>query len=400
VNRYPLFLDLTGRRVLVVGGGAVATRRVPRLAGCGADVVVVAPSLSDELRALAQEGALKWEPRGYDVGDLAGASLVLTCTGEPGVDAAVAGEAAARGVWCARADDAAASAAWVPAVGTVDDVTFAVTAGGDPRRARRIRDRAVSALRAGDLRARRGRGAAGGVVLVGGGPGHPDLITLGGFRALLDADVVVADRLGPTELLGSLPAEVEVVDVGKRPRGPAASQDDINALLVARARLGQRVVRLKGGDPFVYGRGGDEVEACLAAGVPVRVVPGVSSVTAAPGLAGIPLTQRGITQHFAVASGHAPPGDPRSTVDWRALASGGGTLVLLMAVENRAAIAAELIAGGRGPATPVAVIENASSCRERVAVTTLDGLAAEPVSPPATIVVGEVVRLASASGAP
>lgn len=398
MNRYPLFVDLTGRRVLVVGGGSVATRRVRGLLDAGADVVVVAPSVTGDVRALADEGTLTWQSRRYRTADVDGASLVLSCTGDRDVDAAVAVDAAAGGVWCARADDAAASAAWVPAVGAVDDVTVAVSAAGDPRRARGIRDGVVSALRSGDLHARPGRRGAGEVVLVGGGPGDPDLLTLGGYRELLRADVVVSDRLGPSGLLVSLLPGIEVIDVGKTPRGPAARQDDINHLLVDRARQGQRVVRLKGGDPFIYGRGGEEVRACVAAGVTVRVIPGVSSVSAAPGLVGIPLTQRGITQHFVVASGHVSPGDPRSAVDWRVLAASNGTLVLLMAVENRAAIAAELMNGGRDPATPVAVVESASTPRQRVAVTTLAGLASEPVSPPAVIVVGEVVAAASWMG--
>ena len=395
MNRYPLFLDLAGRRVVVVGGGAVATRRIGRLVESGADIVVVSPSTSDELGSLAQRGALRWLARRYETGDLDGAMLVLACTGDPDVDRTIAEDAAASRVWCARADDAGSSPAWVPAVGVMGELTVAVSAGGDPRRASGVRDGIVAALRAGDLHARSGRTGGGEVVLVGGGPGDPDLLTLAGYRALLEADVVVSDRLGPTQLLAGLPAEVEVLDVGKTPHGPAARQDDINALLVTRARAGKRVVRLKGGDAFVYGRGGEEVAACVAAGVPVRVIPGVSSVTAAPGLAGIPLTHRGMTQHFVVASGHVPPGDPRCTVDWRALAASNGTLVLIMAVANRGTIAAELIAGGRNRATPVAVIENASTRQQRLAITTLEGVAAEPITPPAIIVVGDVVELAS-----
>lgn len=236
------------------------------------------------------------------------------------------------------------------------------------------------------------------VVLVGGGPGDPDLITVRGLRELLDADVVVTDRLGPTALLTTLPAGVEVVDVGKNPRGPGTPQDAINALLVARAKAGQRVVRLKGGDSYVFGRGAEEVQACVDAGLGVHVVPGVSSVTAAPGLAGIPLTHRGLAQHFVVVSGHLPPGDSRSGVDWAAVALAGGTLVLLMAVEHRAAIAAALIAGGKDPMTPVAVVEDASTATQSVAVTTLAALGAQQVRPPAVFVVGAVVALA-ASGA-
>ncbi|HUS60868.1 MAG TPA: uroporphyrinogen-III C-methyltransferase, partial [Acidimicrobiales bacterium] len=255
-------------------------------------------------------------------------------------------------------------------------------------------DVVVRQLRDGTLHAPRGRRRAG-VVLVGGGPGDPGLLTLRGYRELLDADVVVHDRLGPTGLLAGLPPEVEVVDVGKSPRGPAASQEEINALLVDRAHAGARVVRLKGGDPFVFGRGGEEVMACVAAGVPIEVVPGLSSATAAPTLAGIPVTHRGTTQHLVVASGHVPPDDDRSTVDWASLGASDATLVLLMAIENIAAIAAAIHAGGRAATTPCAVIVNASLPNERVLISDLTAVAGaiehEGIEPPAVVVIGDVV---------
>jgi uroporphyrin-III C-methyltransferase/precorrin-2 dehydrogenase/sirohydrochlorin ferrochelatase len=230
------------------------------------------------------------------------------------------------------------------------------------------------------------------------------LLTLSGYRALLSADVVVADRLGPGELVGLLSEDVEVIDVGKDPRGHAASQDDINALLVERARAGQVVARLKGGDPFVLGRGSEEVAACTAAGVVVDVIPGVSSVTAAPALAGVPLTRRGTSQQFTVVSGHVPPGDPRSTVDWHAVARGEGTIVLLMAVANLRAIADTLIAAGRAAGTAAVVIENASLPQQRVVGATLTDLAdaaeREDVVPPAVVVIGAVVSDRDATGEP
>jgi uroporphyrin-III C-methyltransferase/precorrin-2 dehydrogenase/sirohydrochlorin ferrochelatase len=388
--RYPLFLDLRQRRVVVVGGGAVAVRRCRTLVDAEADVVVVAPEVSLDLPA-----AVTVTRRTFTPADVDGAWLVLACTDDPTVNSAVATAAADRGIWCGRADDAGASPVWVPATGAVDDVQVAVTASGDPGRARALRDDAVRALHAGDWQARRTRDRSGRVVLVGGGPGDPGLLTMRGYRALLDADVVVADRLGPTDLVDVLPAEVEVVDVGKNPRGPAVSQDDINALLVDRARAGQVVVRLKGGDPFVLGRGSEEVAACTAAGVVVEVVPGVSSVTAAPTLAGVPLTRRGTAQEFTVASGHVPPGDRRSTVDWRLLGQGNGTLVLLMAVANLRPIARALVDAGRAPTTPAVIVENASLLTQRVVRTTLSALAdvaaQEGVAPPAVVVIGDVV---------
>jgi uroporphyrin-III C-methyltransferase/precorrin-2 dehydrogenase/sirohydrochlorin ferrochelatase len=352
-------------------------------------VVVVAPQVDDDL--VADEV----QRRAFEPADVEGAWLVLACTDDAEVNAAVAAAAADRGIWCVRADRADESAAWVPATGVVDDVQVAVSAGGDPGRARDLRDGAVRALQAGEWHARRGRRGHGRVVLVGGGPGDPGLLTLSGYRALLDADVVVTDRLGPAELVGTLPADVEVVDVGKDPRGHAASQDDINALLVDRARQGQVVVRLKGGDPFVLGRGSEEVDACVAAGVAVEVIPGVSSVTTAPALAGVPLTRRGTTQQFTVVSGHVPPGDPRSTVDWSAVATGEGTVVLLMAVANLRPVAAALVDGGRAADTPAVIVENASLPTQRVVRTTLTDLAdaaeRESVVPPAVVVIGPVV---------
>ena len=388
--RFPVFLDLSGRRVVVVGGGNVAVRRSRALVDAGADVHVVAPEPAPDLPV-----GVTQHRRGFRPEDVDGAWLVLACTDDPEVNRGVTAEAEQRGIWCARADDASASAVWVPAAGTVDDVQVAVSAGGDPGRARELRDAAVRALHAGEWGARRTRRRSGKVVLVGGGPGDPGLLTLRGYRALQDADVVVTDRLGPTDLLTSLPEGVEVIDVGKDPRGHAASQDDINQMLVARARGGEVVVRLKGGDPFVLGRGAEEVSACAAAGVAVEVVPGVSSVTAAATLAGIPLTRRGTAQAFTVASGHVPPGDSRSTVDWPNLAADRGTLVLLMAVANLGPIADALVAGGRPAETPAAVVENASLPQQRVIRSTLSRLANDAatagVEPPAVVVVGEVV---------
>jgi uroporphyrin-III C-methyltransferase/precorrin-2 dehydrogenase/sirohydrochlorin ferrochelatase len=322
---------------------------------------------------------------------------VIACTDQPEVNAAIAAAAADRRVWCIRADDAAQSSAWRPATARVDDVTVAVSGGGDPGRAVELRNAIEAELRSGALTARRHRPAgSGGVVLVGGGPGDPDLLTLRGYRALLDADVVVTDRLGPTGLLELLPPGIEVVDVGKTPRGPATQQAAINQLLVDRARGGNVVVRLKGGDPFVLGRGSEEVDACLAAGIPVEVVPGLTSAVAAATLAGVPLTERGTTQHFVVASGHVPPGDGRSSVDWAGLAATDATLVLLMAVANLRAISEALIVGGRKPGTPAVIVENASLPTQRLIDATLTDLAdvaeRERVVPPAAVILGDVVR--------
>jgi uroporphyrin-III C-methyltransferase/precorrin-2 dehydrogenase/sirohydrochlorin ferrochelatase len=237
------------------------------------------------------------------------------------------------------------------------------------------------------------------VVLVGGGPGHPELVTLAGRRALFSADVVVADRLAPRALLDELAPHVEVVDVSKLPRGRAAAQEAINELCVERARAGHRVVRFKGGDSFLFGRGYEEALACEAAGVPWTVVPGITSALSVPAAAGIPVTHRGVAHDVSIASGHLPPDHPDSLVAWGALARLRGTLVLLMAVENLGAIASTLIDHGRAATTPVAVIQEGTMPGERRVVATLetiaDVMADAAIRPPAIVVVGDVVAVAT-----
>jgi uroporphyrin-III C-methyltransferase/precorrin-2 dehydrogenase/sirohydrochlorin ferrochelatase len=305
----------------------------------------------------------------------------------------VAAACEAARVWCVRSDDATRSPAWVPAVGRVDDVVVSVTAGRDPRRATAVRDAVL--LTAGDLPLRRHRPGPGHVAIVGGGPGDPGLLTVRARELLAQADVVVRDRLAPAV---DLPEHVEVVEVGKSPRGPSWTQESIDRLLVERGQRGQRVVRLKGGDVHVFARGIEEVAACLDAGLAVEVVPGVSSALAAPTLAGIPVTAKGVTQSVTVVSAHLAPGDPGSTVDWDALARLGGTLVLLMAVERLAACCAALVAGGLAPTTPVAVVERASRADQRVSTATLADAGDLEVAAPAVVVVGEVVALRRAVG--
>lgn len=399
---YLLGLRLHGRRVLVAGGGTVAQRRVPKLLEAGADVILVAPDVTPALDDLAAAGRVCWKPRGYRAGDCAGAWLVQACTDDPAVNSRIAAEAERRGIWCVRADDRHASTAWTPATGTVGSVTVGVTAGGEPRRAAGIRDAITAGLRDGGLdsgpRPQRDRGGAGAVAFVGGGPGDPGLITLRGRELLAQADVVVADRLVPRELLDELGSDVQVIDAAKIPYGRSVTQQKINRLLVAHARAGRFVVRLKGGDPFAFGRGAEEVLHCAGAGIAVEVVPGVTSATAVPAVAGVPVTHRGVTQEFHVVSAHVAPGDHRSTVDWAALGRSRGTLVLLMAVERLEAIARTLAEHGRDPQTPVRIIEDGTLPTQRVLTAPLaevaDRAAAAGIRPPAVVVVGEVVHLA------
>ncbi|MGY1591043.1 uroporphyrinogen-III C-methyltransferase [Geodermatophilus sp. SYSU D00708] len=405
---YPVGLRLLDRRVVVVGGGQVAHRRVAGLLEARARVTVVSPEVTPALEALVGPGAVTWLRRGYRPGDLDGAWYAVAATDDPAVNAAVAEEAERSRVFCARADDRAASSVWTPAVGRQGDLVVGVHGGGDPQRAVAVRDAVVAGLTDGSIRDRAARaapeGRPGTVVLVGGGPGDPGLVTVRGQQAVSQADVVIADHLAPQSLLASLPADVEVIDASKLPRGRYMAQEQINALLVEHARAGRRVVRLKGGDPFVFGRGMEELAACAAAGVPVEVVPGVTSAIGVPGLAGIPVTHRGLTHEFVVVSGHVPPGHPQSLVDWPALARLRGTLVVLMGVDTAPAIAAALVEHGRDPETPVAVVADGSTPTQRTVRTTLAGLgkalAEEGIRPPAVWVVGEVVRLSAELGSP
>jgi uroporphyrin-III C-methyltransferase / precorrin-2 dehydrogenase / sirohydrochlorin ferrochelatase len=399
---YPVGLRLKDRRVVVVGGGQVAHRRVAGLLEAGAQVTVVSPVVTPALEALVAPGSLTWIPRPYETGDLDGAWYAVAATDDHAVNAAVGEEADRNRVFCARADDRRASSVWTPAIARHDDdVVIGVHGGGDPQRAIGIRDAVVAGLTDGSIADRASRvpadGRRGSVVLVGGGPGDPGLITVRGRRAVSQADVVVADHLAPQALLSSLPADVEVIDASKLPRGRSMAQEVINELLVERALAGKRVVRLKGGDPFVFGRGMEELEACVAAGVAVEVVPGITSAIAVPALAGIPVTHRGLTHEFVVVSGHLPPGHPNSLVDWSALGRLRGTVVVLMGVDTAPAIAAALMEHGRPPATPVAIVSDGSTPAQRTVRTTLADLpravADEGIRPPAVWVVGEVVDL-------
>jgi len=392
---YLLALRLDGRRVLVVGGGSVAARRVPGLLDANADVLLISPEVTPSLHDLILAGRIGWQSRGYAPGDCAGAWLVCACTDDPAVNAAVAAAAEAAGIWSVRADDAAASAAWTPASGHAGDLRFGVVS-GDPQRSAGIRDAVLAGLQDGSLRTRRRR-RGGRVALVGGGPGDPGLITVRGRQLLAEADVVVADRLAPRALLDELAPDVELVDAAKIPRDRAMTQDDINAVLAERAQQGLSVVRLKGGDPFVFGRGGEEVLACLAAGVPVTVVPGVTSAIAVPAAAGIPVTHRGITQEFRVVSAHIPPDDPRSSVDWAELATSPATLILLMGLEHLSQIARTLISSGRDSRTPVSVIVDGTLPTQHIITTGLSAVAGAVseagLRPPAIVVIGEVVQV-------
>ena len=316
-----------------------------------------------------------------------------TATGVADVDARVAAEAETRRIWCVNASDHEASAAWTPASARVDDVTVAVNAGGDPRRARALKDAIVLALKTGRLPLRRHRQGRGRVALVGGGPGEAGLITVRGRQLLAEADVVVADRLGPrgllTELADAAAGGPRVIEVGKAPGAHQASQDEINQILVDEAKAGNVVVRLKGGDPYVLGRGGEEAAFCREHGVDVEVVPGVTSAISVPAAAGIPVTHRGLATGFSVVTGHEELDELPARPDH--------TIVLLMGVRRLAHSVRHLLAHGLPAGTPVAIVESGWTERQRVTIGTLETIVdqAERVSVanPAVIVVGDVVRV-------
>lgn len=386
---YPLHLDLANKRVVVVGAGSVALRRVQSLLDAGALVTVIAPSIHAELQSLEQLGTIQVIARPYQEADLAGAWLVHIATDDQAVNTQVATDATRQKIWSVRADAANISEAKTPAVGRVGDVTVSVTS-GDPVRSVDYRNQIVSKLEHGQLHARaRRQRPSGSVTLVGGGPGATDLMTLRGYRALLDADVVVYDRLAPLELLEQLPADVERIDASKSPNKHVLTQDEINAVIVDKALQGFHVVRLKGGDPFVFGRGSEEMNACIAAGVPVEVVPGVTSAISAPSAAGIPVTHRGISAGFIVLSGH-------HIGDLHAVVQSGLTTVVLMGVATLPQLVEQFLANGASPSHPIAVIEHAFSPNQKTLKSTLEHVVAQAqvaqVANPAVIVIGHVVN--------
>jgi uroporphyrin-III C-methyltransferase len=344
---YRLTLDVLGRPVVVFGGDGVATRHVAALTQAGAYVTVVSTHAGATITDLAGRGLVTWHRREFDVDDLHDTWLAIAATGRAELDDRISSVCEEKRVWCIR-----------------------------------------------DHGERRRTSGVGRVILVGGGPGDPGLLTVAGLKALRSADVVVTDRLGPVSVLSELDSGIEVIDVGKIPFGKSTPQHEINRILIDRATAGKTVVRLKGGDSFLFGRGGEELLACAEAGVEVSVIPGVSSALAVPAVAGIPTTHRGVTQGVTVISGHVAPDHPASTIDYAALAQAGTTLVFLMAVTTLPTITAALLRHGMAPETPAATIENGTMAEQRVIRGTLADIATAvtgaAISPPAITVIGSV----------
>ncbi|MFQ3663302.1 MAG: precorrin-3B C(17)-methyltransferase, partial [Chloroflexaceae bacterium] len=407
---YPIVLtNLTGAPVVVVGGGAVGERKVRGLLEVGAQVRLISPEATPRLQAWAAAGRIVWQPRAYVAGDLGGARLVFAATNQREVNARVARDAALHGALCNVADAPEEGDFHLPALLRCEDATIAVSSGGTaPGRAVALRD-AIAAWRRSANGQPDGATTApaaerppaedaprGMAYLVGAGPGRADLITLRGLTLLRRAEVVLYDWLVAPELLAQVPPGAELIFVGKAHDRHTLEQDAITDLLVAHTRAGRRVVRLKGGDPGVFGHAGEEALALAQAGLPFEIVPGVSSALAAPAYAGIPLTFRGIASGFAVVTGHEAPGSPHH-LDWAALAR-VPTLVVLMGLHRTAAICAALQGAGRAPDTPVAVISRATTAEQQVLRATLGSLPAvlqaRPLPTPAVLVIGPVVALA------
>jgi uroporphyrin-III C-methyltransferase / precorrin-2 dehydrogenase / sirohydrochlorin ferrochelatase len=445
-------IKLDARLCIVVGGGAVAERKARALLAAAARVRVVAPTLTDGLSELAQTGAIEWLARAYCAGDLATTFLVIAATDDAQVNHAVAREANERGCLINVVDDPAYCNFITPAVVRRGDLTIAVCSGGEaPALAGHLRAqleqqfgpewaeyvarlaqvRQHIAARYPDVNLRRqvwqrlleadlerlltgdeasalarieqrveeswSEMSPGKVYLVGAGPGDPGLITVRGLDLLRRAQVVVYDRLVDPDLLCEARRDAELVYVGKATNHHTLPQEDINALLIEHARRGKMVVRLKGGDPFVFGRGGEEALALVAAGIPFEVIPGVTSAIAVPAGAGIPVTHREVASSFTVVTGHEDTKRTETGVDWATIACGKGTLVFLMGVTNLPTIVKELVENGRPLDTPAAIIERGTTAQQRVVVGTLADIheraLAAHIQPPAITVVGEVVAL-------
>ena len=473
---FPLFADLRGRRVLVVGGGEVAERklRLLREAGARVDVVareILAPELREWVGAVPQAGQtspvhvgatarandpltgmVRWLAHEFDESQLDGATLVIAATSDAVLNGQVAAASRARELLCNVVDDAERSGFIVPAIVDRSPLVIAISSGGTaPVLARLVRERIESLLDESvgalarlledwrdrirhalpDVAARRhfydhvlrGRVAAlvrsrqhdlaarelanqlaapsrreGSVVLVGAGPGDPGLLTLNALRALQEADVILHDRLVSDEVLALARRDATRIPVGKAARAHSVPQERIHELMLEHARAGRRVVRLKGGDPFVFGRGGEELEVLARHGIAFEVVPGITAAMACGAYAGVPLTHRAHAQSLRLVTAHC--GESCDGLDWRSLAEPRQTLALYMGVAALETVGEQLMRHGRAPATPVAVIERGSRADQRVTLARLDELddlaRRGDVRSPALLIVGEVAALAGA----
>ncbi|CAA9350358.1 MAG: Precorrin-2 oxidase @ Sirohydrochlorin ferrochelatase activity of CysG / Uroporphyrinogen-III methyltransferase [uncultured Lysobacter sp.] len=450
---FPLFADLKGRTVLVVGGGVVARRKVTALMEAGARVVVGAPQLAEPLAELAQAGRIIHRQGLFEPTWLDDAWLAVAATDDVETNRAVAQAGEARRIWVNVVDDAELSSFQVPARIERGPLQIAISSGGGaPMLARHLRERLETQLdeslgalaelltrsrerireRVPDLQARRrffdrvlagpvpgllrrgahveaeralddalaespARSSAGRVALVGAGPGDAGLLTLRALRLLNEADVILHDRLVSPQVLALARRDAELIEVGKQAGGHSVQQQRIHELMLEHARAGRHVVRLKGGDSFVFGRGGEELEFLHAHGVAFEVVPGITAALACGAYAGIPLTHREHAQSVRFVTAHCK-GDAKDELDWANLAAERQTLAVYMGVGGLDGFRRKLIAHGRAASTPFALVENGSRPEQRVIIGTLADLAEtaaeHAVQSPALLIVGEVAALA------
>nr|NOY02708.1 uroporphyrinogen-III C-methyltransferase [Gammaproteobacteria bacterium] len=445
----PLFHKLQGGRVLVVGGGEIALRKARLLADAGSVLRVVAPDVDGQLAALAREGGGEVLVRGYQAADLVGCRLVIAATDDPGLNAQVSADAQAVSLPVNVVDAPALCTVIFPAIVDRSPLVIAVSSGGDaPVLARLIRAKLEAWIPAAygelaglaarfrhkvkslypDVNQRRGfwetvfqgpiaerqlagQGAeaerllqamvegapqqGGEVYLVGAGPGDPDLLTFRALRLMQQADVVLYDRLVAPAIIDMCRRDAERIYVGKRRADHAVPQDQINRLLVDLAQQGKRVLRLKGGDPFIFGRGGEEIEELAEHGIPFQVVPGITAASGCSAYGGIPLTHRDHAQSVRFVTGHLKDGT--SNLPWNDLVAPSQTLVFYMGLVGLPTICAELIRHGRAASTPAALVQQGTTRNQRVFTGTLADLpelvAQHEVHAPTLVIVGEVVQL-------
>jgi uroporphyrin-III C-methyltransferase len=372
------FLDLRGKPGVVVGGGRAAAGRVDALLRSGVRVTVIAPEICERLAQLALVGAVRLERRRFAPGDLVGAELAIAATDDPAVNESVSAAARSLRIPVNVADNAKLSSFILPSVVDRPPLQIAISAAGTSQRAQ----------------------PGGFVSLVGAGPGDPELLTLRALRVMQAASVVLYDHLVSPPLVDLARRDAERIYVGKRQDNHALPQAEINALMVRLAREGKRVVRLKGGDPFIFGRGGEEIEALLEHGVAFEVVPGITAAAGAASYAGIPLTHRDYAQSCVFVTGHLKDGSAQ--LDWEPLARPNQTVAVYMGVGGLAQICRGLVEHGMPGSTPAAVVEKATLAEQRVVEGTLLTLAqkakTERIAPPALLIVGEVVRLRAKLG--
>ena len=390
-GHFPLFVGSGGKTFLVIGGGRVALRRVRALMEFDFEIRVVSPEAVAEIAALAEAGCIQWRKGPFEPADLDGAAFAAACADDRAVNRLAGALCREKGIPVSVADAPEECSFFFPAVAFGENAVAGIAGDGCDHRAvadaaRRVRQ----ALRPAE------EGKRGSVCLVGAGPGDPELMTVKGMRRLMRADVVVYDRLVGPEILEMIPEDAEKIDVGKTAGNHPVPQQAISRILLEKAREGKFVVRLKGGDSFVFGRGGEELELLAGHGIPFEVVPGITSAIAGPACAGIPVTHRDHCASFHVVAGHRRESG-KLDIDYEALVRAGGTLVFLMSVANAPEIAAGLIRGGMAADMPCAMIERASLPGQRRVLSTLenitDDMRAADIQPPALFVVGTVCGL-------